>query len=85
MQDFKNLKVWRKSHELALAIYRVTLSYPYAERFGLVKQMRSAAVSIASNIAEGSSRDTDSDFRRFLRMALGSLSELEDQVLLSKD
>lgn len=85
MQDFRNLKVWKKSHELTLEVYKTTRPYPVAERFGLVKQMRSAAVSIGSNIAEGSSRGTDSDFRRFLHMSLGSLSELDYQVLLSKD
>jgi len=85
MQDFRNLKVWRKSHELALAVYRATMDYPDSERYGLVHQMRKAAISVESNIAEGSSRGTDLDFRRFLFMALGSLSELECQLILSKD
>jgi len=77
MQDFRNLKVWRKSHDLALAVYRATADYPDSERYGLVRQLRRAA--------EGSSRGTDSDFRRFLYMALGSLSEVECQLILSKD
>jgi len=85
MQDFRNPKVWRKSHDLALAVYRATADYPESERYGLVRQLRSAAVSLESNIAEGSSRGADSDFRRFLFMAPGSLSEVECQLILSKD
>lgn len=85
MQDFKNLKVWRKSHELTLEVYRATKRFPDYERFGLARQVRNAATSIPSNIAEGSSRRTDFDFRRFLFMALGSLSELEYQLILAKD
>ena len=85
MQDFRNLKIWRKSHELTLEVYRLTKRFPYEERFGLTRQLRKSAVSIPSNIAEGSSRRTDSDFRHFLFMALGSLSELEYQLILSKD
>jgi len=85
MQDFRNLKVWRKCRELTLAVYRATVGYPEPERYGLVSQLRKAAVSLESNLAEGSSRGSDSDFRRFPYLSLGSLSELECQVILSKD
>lgn len=85
MQDFRKLKVWRKAHELTLAIYKATADYPADERFGLVTQLRKAAVSMVSNIAEGSSRGTDADFRRFLIFSLGSLAEIECQLMLSLD
>lgn len=85
MQDFRNIKAWQRNHELTIAIYKVTGNYPDTERYGLVCQMRGAVVSVGSNIAEGSSRATDLDFRRFLFMALGSLAELESQLIVSRD
>jgi len=85
MQDFRNIAAWRRSHELTLFTYRNTLDFPDAGRFGLTHQMRRAAVSVESNIAEGSSRGSDLDFRRFMFIALGSLAELEAQAILSKD
>ncbi len=69
---------------IAKEIYRVTGLFPSDERFGLVNQMRRAAVSIASNIAEGHERGTTAEFQRFIQIAMGSLAELETQVLLSK-
>src|SRR5262245_18705683 len=66
MQDFKKLRVWQKSHGLTLDIYRATAGFPDTERFGLLTQLRKAAVSIESNLAEGSSRRGDFEFRRFV-------------------
>jgi four helix bundle protein len=85
MQDFRNLTVWQQSHELVLAVYRDTQVFEKTEIFGLRSQIRRAAVSIPSNIAEGCCRGSDADFRRFLLMALGSSSELEYQLLLAAD
>ncbi len=85
MRDFKELKVWEKSHQIVLEIYRLTKEYPKDELYGLTSQMRRAAVSVTSNIVEGSARSSNSDFSRFLFMSLGSANELDYQLLLSKD
>jgi four helix bundle protein len=85
MKDFRDLTVWQRSHELALAVYRDTQRFPKEELFGLTSQMRRCAVSIPSNIAEGCGRGTDADFARFIQMAMGSASEVEYQLLLAKD
>jgi four helix bundle protein len=85
MQNFGDLKVWSKAHALALAIYEASERFPSAERYGLTNQMRRAAVSIPTNIAEGCVRSSDADFSRFLHMAIGSASELEYLVLLAHD
>jgi len=85
MQRFTDLKVWQRSHSLALAIYRLTKSFPSDEKFGLTSQLRRAAVSIPTNIAEGSKRKHNPEFARFLNIAEGSLAETEYLLLLSKD
>ena len=85
MQDFHQLKVWQKAHAVALAVYKATGAFPKDEMYGLTSQMRRAAVSIPSNIAEGCGRDSNSDFMRFLHIAFGSASELEYQWLLAHD
>ena len=85
MQTHENLLVWRKSVNLCLLIYKVTKDFPASEMYGLSSQMRRAAVSIPSNIAEGRRRGTDLDFRHFLRMAHGSCAELETQLFISKE
>jgi len=85
MQDFRALKVWQKSHESVLEIYRVSSEFPAAERYGLTSQLRRAAVSIPANIAEGSVRSSDTDFARFLHMALGSASEVDYYLILARD
>jgi four helix bundle protein len=85
MQRFTELKVWQRSHGLTLAIYRTTRSFPTDERFGVIAQIRRAAVSVASNIAEGSKRRHPTDYARFLNLAEGSLSEVEYLVILSRD
>ncbi len=85
MRDFRKLKVWGKSHELTLAIYKATSSFPDQEKFGLTSQMRRAAASIAANIAEGCGRSGEPELARFLRISLGSASELEYHIILSTD
>jgi four helix bundle protein len=82
---YQDLKVWQKSLELTLEIYRKTQSFPAAELYGLTNQMRRAAVSISSNIAEGTGRSSDRDFALFLCHARGSLHELETQAVIAKE
>jgi four helix bundle protein len=84
MKDFRKLKVWEKAHQLTLEIYKVTEKFPREELYGLISQIRRASVSIPTNIAEGCVRSSDADFARFLYIALGSISELEYLILLSK-
>ncbi len=83
--NHKKLEAWENAMELVKQVYKVTESFPKNELFGLTSQMRRCAVSIPSNIAEGAARNSDRDFIRFLHIALGSLSELETQVLISKE
>jgi four helix bundle protein len=85
MQDFRNLKVWEKSHRLVLDIYRLTQNFPKEERYGLTSQIRRSAGSIPANIAEGCGRQSDVDFARFVQIALGSASELEYHIILAHD
>lgn len=85
MRNFQELHVWHKSHALTLKIYDVTRSFPKQELFGLTSQMRRSSSSISTNIAEGCGRNSNPDFKRFLTMAAGSTSELQYQLLLSKD
>jgi four helix bundle protein len=80
----KKLDAWKLSMELSRAIYRLTAGYPGEEKFGLVSPMRRAAVSIPSNIAEGAARSSGNEFRNFLSIARGSLSELDTQLDLSE-
>lgn len=81
---FKDLKVWQRAMELSLSTYRFTSSFPPTEHYGLSQQMRRAAVSVASNIAEGYGRSTSGEYLLFLGHARGSLCELEAQILLSR-
>jgi four helix bundle protein len=83
--DFKKLDVWRRSQKLVATIYRLTSVFPAVERYGLSSQMRRAVVSIAANLAEGCGRQGDVELRRFVRISLGSLSELECELLLAAD
>ncbi len=85
MQDFKKLRVWEKSHNLTLRVYKITGSFPPEEMYGLVSQMRRASSSIAANIAEGCGRDGNAELARFLGIALGSASELEYHLILARD
>ncbi len=85
MRDYKKMTVWQKSYTLGISLCKVTQGFPKEEAYGLTSQLRRAAVSIASNIAEGSRRSTDKDFRSFLYIAFGSGAELEVQILFAKD
>jgi four helix bundle protein len=84
-ESFKDLIVWQKAYKLVLEIYRLTKDFPRFELYGLAQQMRRAAVSIPSNIAEGYGRRHKAEYRQFLAVSYGSLSELETQYLLSID
>jgi len=85
MRNFQDFVIWQKSHSFTLKIYKTTQKYPSSEAFGLTSQMRRAASSIPFNIAEGCGRHSDPDFRRFLIVASGSASEIDYQLILSKD
>ncbi len=84
MRTHKDLKVWKDSILLAKEIYELTSTYPVQEKFGIVQQMRRAAVSIASNISEGAARRGEKEFLRFLYIAAGSVSELSTQLQISE-
>ena len=85
MQHFNKLQVWQRSHKMVLALYRATRTFPSDERFGLTSQLRRAALSVPTNIVEGSRRATAKDYSRFLNIAEGSLGETEYLVSLSRD
>lgn len=85
MKDFRDLQVWRKSHELTLNVYAVTQVFPKQELYGLVSQLRRSSASIPTNIAEGCGRRGNGEFHKFLQIATGSASEVEYQLLLSRD
>ena len=81
----RDLDVWKKSIDLVTSIYKFTADYPKDEMYGLTSQIRRCAVSIPSNISEGSARTTKKDFSHFLAIALGSVAELETQLIISKN
>ena len=85
MRDYRKLEAFHKAHELVIAVYRLTKAFPSEERFGLTSQLRRAAVSITSNIVEGSARDSEAEYRRFLEIAHSSSWEVEYQIQLSVD
>ena len=85
MNSHKDLIVWQKSMKFVLEVYKFTRDYPHEEIFGIVSQMRRAAISIPSNIAEGYGRLYDKETIKFISVALGSASELETQILISID
>ncbi len=85
MRDFKKYDIWKLSHQLVLEIYQLTKSFPKEEIYGIVSQIRRASISIPNNISEGCGRDSDAEFNRFLTIALGSATEVEYLLLLSKD
>ena len=85
MGNFKELQVWKKSIELVTEIYVITSRFPSEEKFGLVSQIRRGTVSIPSNIAEGNSRRSSSDYIQFLKIARGSGAEVETQIIISKN
>ncbi len=83
MNNYKDLKVWKRAIFLAKDIYVMTATFPNEEKYGLVSQMRRSSVSIASNIAEGAGRGSNKDFKRFLDIAYGSLCELDTQLCIA--
>ena len=85
MRDFRSMKVWGKAHQLTLRVYQATSGFPRAELYGLTSQVRNASSSIPANIAEGCGRNTEGEFAHFLNISMGSASELEYRVLLSRD
>jgi four helix bundle protein len=85
MQRFTDLQVWQKAHCLALNIYQLSQTFPSDERFGLTSQLRRAAVSVPTNIAEGSKRKTRNEYARFLNMAESSAAEVEYLLMLAAD
>jgi four helix bundle protein len=85
MAIYERLKAWQRSHDLCVAVYQATRSWPSEERYGLSSQARRAAHSVAANIAEGCAKKGKAEFRRYLNISLGSLSELSYTLLLAKD
>jgi four helix bundle protein len=85
LKNYRDLKVWQRSYRLCLEIYKITKRFPNEERYGLASQIRRAAVSVPSNIAEGYGRKTTPEYIRFLYIAYGSICEMETQILLSGD
>ena len=85
MKGFRNLKVWEKAHQLTLQVYKATASFPKTEIYGVTSQIRRAAASIPANIAEGCGRSSDAELGRLLQIAMGSASELEYHLLLTRD
>jgi len=85
MQDFRELKVWEKAHELTLMVYRLTATFPRAEQYGLTSQLRRACSSIPANLAEGCGRNGDAEFAHFCSIAMGSANELDYHLLLARD
>lgn len=85
IKSFTDLVTWREAHELVLTIYRITKDFPKEEQFGLTNQLRRATVSITSNIAEGFSRNSQKEKIQFYRTSLGSLTEVQNQLLIARD
>ena len=85
MDNFRNLIVWKRAVELATDVYRITINFPKFELYGLTSQIRRAAVSISSNIAEGAGRRSKKEFAYFLGISYGSACELETQLLIAKN
>jgi four helix bundle protein len=85
MAIYERLKAWERCHQLCVAVYNVTNSWPSSERYGLISQARRAAHSAAANIAEGCAKQGPREFRRYLDISLGSLSELSYTLLLARD
>jgi len=83
MHNLKYLKIWNKSIDLSVEVYKATADFPSDERFGLISQSRRAAVSVSSNIAEGAGRNSKKEFTNFLSMANGSSYELQTQLIIA--
>ena len=85
MKDYRNLRVWERSHRLTLQVYEATAKFPRFELYGLTSQLRRCSASIGANIAEGCGKRGNNEFHRYLQIALGSASELDYHLLLSRD
>ena len=85
MKNFKELIIWQKGIAIVKKIYLLTKQFPAQEKYGIISQMTRAAVSISANIAEGSSRDSDKDYGRFLQIALGSAFEVQTYLIIAKE
>jgi len=84
MRNFKELKIWQKGFQIAVNSFKLTSTFPKEEKYGIISQITKAAVSIPSNIAEGSSRSSEKDYNRFIEISLGSTFELETQLLVAE-
>ena len=85
MKNFKKLKIWQKGFQIAVETYKITKEFPIEEKYVLISQIHRSAISISSNIAEGSSRRSQKDYYRFIEIALGSCFELESQFLIASE
>lgn len=85
MHNYHELKIWQEGRKLVKSVYALSSNFPNEEMYGLTSQIRRAAISIPSNIAEGTGRKSDKEFQRFLDFAIGSLFELETQIILAND
>jgi four helix bundle protein len=85
MRNYRDLQVWKKSHNVALDLYKVSQCFPREELYGMTSQIRRAAISIGANLAEGCGRQTSGELARFVRIAMGSASELDYHLLVSRD
>lgn len=85
IKSFTDLNAWKEAHKLVLLIYKITKNFPKEEQFGLINQIRRAVVSVTSNIAEGFSRSSYKEKSQFYSMALGSLTEVQNQLLIARD
>jgi four helix bundle protein len=85
MRNFRELKVWEKAHQLTLAVYRASVTFPKSELYGITSQIRRASASVPANIAEGCGRIGSAELARFLHIAMGSASELEYHLILAHD
>jgi four helix bundle protein len=85
MRNFRDLKVWSKAHALTLEVYRATADFPKSELYGLISQLRRASVSIEANLAEGCGRRSNNEFARFIRIAMGSATEVECHLMIARD
>ena len=84
MNNYKELKIWQKSVDLAVQVYRLTQDFPKEELYGITSQIRRSAVSVASNIAEGAGRNSKKEFCNFLGISNGSICELETQLIIAQ-
>ena len=84
-RSYRDLEVWKLSIDFVKKVYQVTHNFPASEKFGLINQIRRAAVSIPANIAEGQGRNSTKEFKQFLAISLGSLAELETQLIIAKE